>query len=111
MTTITRSPAAQDLRPLPAEVPPAVPEPLTVAGCPVGAGHFALIAGPCTVESREQTLTAAQAVAAGGATMLRGGAFKPRTSPYAFQGLGREGLALLAEAKALDGSADRHRGH
>ncbi|MET0815910.1 MAG: 3-deoxy-7-phosphoheptulonate synthase, partial [Solirubrobacteraceae bacterium] len=57
---------------------------------------FTLIAGPCTVESREQTLTTARCVAAGGATMLRGGAFKPRTSPHTFQGLGRAGLAILA---------------
>ena len=59
---------------------------------------FGLIAGPCSVEYREQTLETAQAVAAAGATMLRGGAFKPRTSPYAFQGLGDEGLELLGEA-------------
>ena len=69
----------------------------------IGGGQFALIAGPCTVESREQTLDIAETVAAGGATMLRGGAYKPRTSPYSFQGLGREGLAILAEAKALTG--------
>ncbi len=64
---------------------------------------FALIAGPCSVESREQLLTVAKAVKSGGATMLRGGAFKPRTSPYAFQGLGAEGLTLLSEAKAVTG--------
>jgi 3-deoxy-7-phosphoheptulonate synthase len=69
----------------------------------IGDGNFALIAGPCTVESREQTLAIAEAVAAGGATMLRGGAYKPRTSPYSFQGLGGEGLAILAEAKAATG--------
>jgi 3-deoxy-7-phosphoheptulonate synthase len=62
-----------------------------------------MIAGPCTVESREQVLAAADAVAAAGATMFRGGAYKPRTSPYAFQGLGQEGLRLLAEARARTG--------
>ncbi len=62
-----------------------------------------MIAGPCTVETRDQMLTTARAVAEGGATHLRGGAYKPRTSPYSFQGLGEEGLALLAEAKAETG--------
>jgi 3-deoxy-7-phosphoheptulonate synthase len=64
---------------------------------------FVLIAGPCTVESREQTLTTARCVAAGGAAMLRGGAYKPRTSPHSFQGLGRDGLRVLAEARAETG--------
>jgi 3-deoxy-7-phosphoheptulonate synthase len=64
---------------------------------------FTLIAGPCAVESHEQTLATAHAVAAGGATMLRGGAYKPRTSPHSFQGLGREGLALLADAAEATG--------
>ncbi len=76
---------------------------LDIGGRRIGGEHFALIAGPCTVESRDQTLTTAQVVAAGGASMLRGGAYKPRTSPYAFQGLGQEGLRLLAEAKAQTG--------
>jgi 3-deoxy-7-phosphoheptulonate synthase len=76
---------------------------LQIAGRPVGGEHFTLIAGPCTVESREQLLSAAQAVRDGGATMLRGGAYKPRTSPHAFQGLGRAGLELLAEARELTG--------
>jgi 3-deoxy-7-phosphoheptulonate synthase len=76
---------------------------LEIGGRKVGGDHFALIAGPCAVESRDQLLTTAQSVNAGGATMLRGGAYKPRTSPYAFQGLGTEGLRLLAEAKALTG--------
>ncbi len=76
---------------------------LDIAGRKVGGGHFALIAGPCTVESREQLLETAHAVGAAGATMLRGGAYKPRTSPYAFQGLGQAGLRLLAEAKAHTG--------
>jgi 3-deoxy-7-phosphoheptulonate synthase len=76
---------------------------LEIAGRRVGGDHFALIAGPCTVESRDQLLTTAHSVNAGGATMLRGGAYKPRTSPYAFQGLGGEGLQLLAEARAETG--------
>jgi 3-deoxy-7-phosphoheptulonate synthase len=73
-----------------------------VAGRRVGAG-FTLIAGPCTVESRAQTLAVADAVAAEGASMLRGGAYKPRSSPYSFQGLGREGLAILGEARERTG--------
>jgi 3-deoxy-7-phosphoheptulonate synthase len=76
---------------------------LDIAGRKVGGNSFALIAGPCTVESREQTLDAARAVRDGGGTLFRGGAYKPRTSPYAFQGLGQEGLRLLAEAKAETG--------
>ena len=83
---------------------PRRPEPvLKVAGRRIGGPHFALIAGPCTVESRDQTLSSARAVQAAGATMFRGGAYKPRTSPYAFQGLGADGLKLLAEAKAETG--------
>jgi 3-deoxy-7-phosphoheptulonate synthase len=74
-----------------------------IGGRKVGGEHFALIAGPCTVESREQLIDAAHAVKDAGATMLRGGAYKPRTSPYAFQGLGQEGLRLLAEAKEITG--------
>jgi 3-deoxy-7-phosphoheptulonate synthase len=74
-----------------------------IGGRRIGGGNFALIAGPCTVESREQLLVTARAVKEGGATMLRGGAYKPRTSPYAFQGLGQEGLRLLAEAKEETG--------
>lgn len=65
--------------------------------------EFAVIAGPCTVESRDQVLQSAEAVRAAGGTMLRGGAYKPRTSPRAFQGLGLEGLRLLAEAKLYSG--------
>jgi 3-deoxy-7-phosphoheptulonate synthase len=72
---------------------------IQVRGRRIGGEHFGLIAGPCTVESREQTLETARAVNAAGATMLRGGAFKPRTSPYSFQGLGSEALAILAEAR------------
>jgi 3-deoxy-7-phosphoheptulonate synthase len=74
-----------------------------ISGRKVGGEHFSLIAGPCTVESRDQTLTTAEIVKEGGATMLRGGAYKPRTSPYAFSGLGQEGLRLLAEAKERTG--------
>ncbi|HWQ52082.1 MAG TPA: 3-deoxy-7-phosphoheptulonate synthase [Bryobacteraceae bacterium] len=74
-----------------------------VAGVAVGGADLVLIAGPCSVESREQLLGAARAVKAAGATLLRGGAYKPRTSPYAFQGLGEEGLKLLAEAREETG--------
>jgi 3-deoxy-7-phosphoheptulonate synthase len=76
---------------------------LDVGGRKIGGEHFALIAGPCTVESRDQTLSTARAVKEGGASLLRGGAYKPRTSPYSFQGLGQEGLRLLAEAKEETG--------
>ena len=79
------------------------PSVLDIAGRKVGGEHFALIAGPCTVESRDQTLETARVVKAAGVTMLRGGAYKPRTSPYAFQGLGRAGLRILAEAKEETG--------
>src|SRR3954452_1539308 len=76
---------------------------LEIGGKKIGGEHFGLIAGPCTVESRDQTLGTADTVLAAGATLFRGGAYKPRTSPYAFQGLGQEGLRLLAEAKAETG--------
>jgi 3-deoxy-7-phosphoheptulonate synthase len=76
---------------------------LEIAGRKIGGDHFTMIAGPCTVESREQLLQTARVVCAAGATLLRGGAYKPRTSPYAFHGLGQEGLRLLAEAKAETG--------
>jgi len=72
-------------------------------GVKMGGGEFAVIAGPCSVESEEQLVGIARAVKAAGATMLRGGAFKPRTSPYAFQGLGAEGLRLLSLAKKETG--------
>ncbi|MGO9750620.1 MAG: 3-deoxy-7-phosphoheptulonate synthase [Solirubrobacteraceae bacterium] len=72
---------------------------LEICSRKVGGSNFLMIAGPCTVESREQTLSAARSVRDAGASMFRGGAFKPRTSPYAFQGLGQEGLRLLREAK------------
>jgi 3-deoxy-7-phosphoheptulonate synthase len=76
---------------------------LEIDGRKVGGENFALIAGPCTVESREQTIETARVVRDAGATLLRGGAYKPRTSPYAFQGLGQEGLRLLKEAKEETG--------
>ena len=69
----------------------------------IGGGYFAMIAGPCSVESEEQIVEVAQAVKASGATMLRGGAFKPRTSPYAFQGMKGEGIQLLLKAKKATG--------
>lgn len=72
-------------------------------GTAVGGPKLALIAGPCSVESREQMLETAQVVKEAGATALRGGAFKPRTSPYSFQGLGQEGLEILADARELTG--------
>ena len=76
---------------------------LDIEGRKIGGEHFALIAGPCTIETREQTLTTAEVVKDAGAALFRGGAYKPRTSPYAFQGLGQEGLRLLAEAKEQSG--------
>lgn len=76
---------------------------IDVRGTLLGGGHVALIAGPCSVESRSQLLEAAMTAKEAGATMLRGGAFKPRTSPYAFQGLGVEGLQILAEAREKSG--------
>ena len=74
-----------------------------IGGVAVGGGGFAIVAGPCAVESLEQTLTVARAVKAQGAHLLRGGAFKPRTSPYSFQGLGEEGLRILASAREETG--------
>jgi 3-deoxy-7-phosphoheptulonate synthase len=76
---------------------------LDIEGRKVGGENFTLIAGPCTVESRDQTLQTARIVRDAGASLFRGGAYKPRTSPYAFQGLGQEGLKMLAEAKAETG--------
>lgn len=72
-------------------------------GVKIGGGHFAVMAGPCSVESREQIIETAKRVQDAGATLLRGGAFKPRTSPYDFQGLKEEGIELLLEAKAATG--------
>jgi 3-deoxy-7-phosphoheptulonate synthase len=74
-----------------------------VGGVPIGPQTLTVIAGPCTVETPEQTLTAARMAQAAGACLLRGGAFKPRTSPYAFQGLGAAGLRILADVRAETG--------
>ncbi len=71
-----------------------------VGGVPIGGGKFAVIAGPCAIESREQLAETAAAVKRAGATLLRGGAYKPRTSPYSFQGLGPEGLPILQGVSA-----------
>ena len=76
---------------------------IEVAGRQIGGGTLTIMAGPCSVESEEQILAVAQAVKESGATMLRGGAFKPRTSPYSFQGKGVEGLRLLSLAKKATG--------
>ncbi len=74
-----------------------------VAGVPIGPDTFTLIAGPCAVETPQQTLEAAEMAKAAGATLLRGGAYKPRTSPYAFQGLGEAGLKILADVREATG--------
>src|SRR3954464_14957586 len=76
---------------------------IEVNGRRIGDGYFGFIAGPCTVEYREPTMETARVVAEAGATMLRGGAFKPRTSPYTFQGLGDEALTILREASEATG--------
>ncbi|MCI5957267.1 MAG: 3-deoxy-7-phosphoheptulonate synthase [Clostridiales bacterium] len=76
---------------------------IPVGNTQIGGGGFTVIAGPCSIESEEQVCEIARAVKASGATMLRGGAFKPRTSPYAFQGLRGHGLELLLQAKRLTG--------
>ncbi len=76
---------------------------IDVAGVPVGGPQFTFMAGPCSVESADQLFATAEAVKAAGATILRGGAYKPRTSPYEFQGLGKEGLRLLREARERTG--------
>ena len=76
---------------------------IDVSGVKVGGDHLALIAGPCSVESKEQVIEIAKAAKAAGANMLRGGAFKPRTSPYAFQGMGTAGLDILVAAKQETG--------
>jgi 3-deoxy-7-phosphoheptulonate synthase len=99
-------PIASEANPsLPRVSRPARPEgsTLEIGGVRIGDGEFAIIAGPCSVESREQVMQTAQAVKLRGGVMLRGGAFKPRTSPYAFQGLGWEGVDLLAEAGRATG--------
>jgi 3-deoxy-7-phosphoheptulonate synthase len=81
------------------------PEPTTVAvgGTPIGRGTFTIIAGPCAVESDEQTMVSVRAAKEAGATILRGDVFKPRTSPYSFQGLGERGLEILTEARRETG--------
>lgn len=76
---------------------------VTSCGSSIGGGNFGVIAGPCSVESEEQIIEVAKAVKASGATFLRGGAFKPRTSPYAFQGLMGDGISLLLQAKKETG--------
>ena len=76
---------------------------ISIGDVKIGNGHFAMIAGPCSVESLDQIIEVAQSVKQAGADILRGGAFKPRTSPYAFQGLKEEGLRLLLEAKKATG--------
>ncbi len=76
---------------------------IDVGGVKIGGGNFAIIAGPCSVENEEQIIEVAKRVKAGGATLLRGGAFKPRTSPYDFQGLKAEGIELLLKAKKETG--------
>jgi len=79
------------------------PSVVEVNGVAVGGGRLAVIAGPCSVEGREMLLDTAQKIKEAGATLLRGGAFKPRTSPYSFQGLGEEGLRYLAEVREVTG--------
>ncbi len=81
------------------------PTVVTAGSLTVGGGHVGVIAGPCSVETEQQLLATAEAVRAAGATALRGGAFKPRTSPYSFQGLKEEGLKLLAAARDATGLA------
>lgn len=76
---------------------------IDVAGRKIGGGKTQVIAGPCSVETEEQTITTAIAVKEAGATFLRGGAFKPRTSPYSFQGLGKEGIDILLQARKITG--------
>ena len=76
---------------------------IEVGSAKIGGGNFAMIAGPCSVETEDQIISVAQSVKAAGATILRGGAYKPRTSPYAFQGLGSQGLELLRAARAATG--------
>lgn len=81
------------------------PEPtvIDIRGVKIGGGHMAVIAGPCSVESKEQVLEVALAAKASGAKLLRGGAFKPRTSPYSFQGMGLDGLDILCEVREITG--------
>ena len=76
---------------------------ITVGDISVGNGHFVIIAGPCAIESEDQALTIAEQVKKAGARIFRGGAFKPRTSPYSFQGLGEEGLKILSRVRKITG--------
>jgi len=76
---------------------------LNIDGVQIGGDHVVVAAGPCSVETREQVMETAVAVQSSGARLLRGGAFKPRTSPYSFQGMGEDGLKLLMEARAITG--------
>ena len=80
---------------------------IPVGNTQIGGGTLTIMAGPCSVESEEQIVTVAKAVKASGATMLRGGAFKPRTSPYAFQGMGAEGLELMKLARTAHTTRER----
>jgi 3-deoxy-7-phosphoheptulonate synthase len=82
---------------------PYAPTIVKVGNVRIGGGRLVVMAGPCVIENRESLLEAAQAAKSAGADMLRGGAYKPRTSPYAFQGLGEEGLRYLAEAREATG--------
>ena len=76
---------------------------VNIGNVKIGGGNFVMIAGPCSVENEEQIINVAKKVKAAGANILRGGAYKPRTSPYSFQGLKDEGLRLLVEAKKVSG--------
>jgi len=76
---------------------------ITVGDCTIGSGQLTLIAGPCAIESEDQAMAIAEKVKAAGAHLFRGGAFKPRTSPYSFQGLGEEGLKIMAKVRAQTG--------
>lgn len=76
---------------------------IEIGACKIGGGNIAVIAGPCSVESEEQMIKTAQLVKVYGANMMRGGAYKPRTSPYSFQGLGEEGLDMLVKAREATG--------
>ena len=78
---------------------------ISVGRCAIGSGQLALMAGPCAIEGEEQAFRIAEAVASAGATIMRGGAYKPRTSPYSFQGLGEEGLKILRRAADAHGLA------
>jgi 3-deoxy-7-phosphoheptulonate synthase len=96
-------PTPQPYRLASAQTKPSRRTVVDIAGRRVGGGGFTVIAGPCAVESRERTLETARIVRDAGASMFRGGAYKPRTSPYSFQGLGPDGLRFLADAKAETG--------